>query len=575
MPRWAAALLLAAAAWAIGTHFMHVFSEAINWDEFALLARADVTYRFGQVVGSGRPGFVSLLLIPFVMNCADSVITAVHARLLWQFITLAYLVGVYFLVRRWFIYAGRPDEGRVQGMLAVALLAFLPAFVTWSVQVRTDQAALAAATLGGVALLSRSYWQAAVAGALFAIGLLCSQKAAYVVALVGIMYATGSVAMIWVGGKKKHTRELRHALGRLALACVITVSVIALYLVFVPGSAALMTSGKIASAIDTMNWVREQQGYRAYTVNAHRLVVHWALLATLIAWSIRAITRRDGAEFLLLTTCWSALALGLLVVRFHGSTFPYFIMTTGLFPAVSFGMIVGGPLTLCGRLRWIVLVALVWFAALQSAHESLEMLDDTQHEQRETMRLADALAGHGRRGYNVEGALFCSRDPAPIPAMFSQQIWRRFSGSPTAATEFITDFRRRPIAFFVESYRMNQFPPAVRNFFAEHYVWYARSLFIAGFEIDAANDGQDVDVIVAGSYRWEPDPGLPAGTLRVGAVTLRPFEAVDLEVGTHRVSAGPVPAVGSLVLADLPATRPDGYPAFYHLRQILQLGGSR
>ena len=155
MPRWAIAVVMMVGAWFLATHLLHAFTEAINWDEFALLERADRKLRLGDFAGGGRPGLVTTALMPFVSDCIDSVRSVVHARLLWQLMTLAYLVGVYFLVRRWFVHAGRTHEGQMQGLLAVALLAFLPAFVTWSVQVRTDQPA-GSPRRSGVALLMLS-----------------------------------------------------------------------------------------------------------------------------------------------------------------------------------------------------------------------------------------------------------------------------------------------------------------------------------------------------------------------------------------------------------------------------------
>ena len=92
--RWAMATLLAIGTWVVVTRFFHVFTEAINWDEFALLARAEATLRFGEVEGGGRPGLVSIALIPFVADCVDSVRAVVWARAAWQVLTLAYLAGV-------------------------------------------------------------------------------------------------------------------------------------------------------------------------------------------------------------------------------------------------------------------------------------------------------------------------------------------------------------------------------------------------------------------------------------------------------------------------------------------------
>ena len=184
--------------------------------------------------------------------------------------TVAYLVGVYFLVRRWFVHAGRTHEGQMQGLLAVALLAFLPAFVTWSIQV-TDQPALAAAVWGGVLMLSTSYRRAALGGALFAVALLCTQKALYVIGLCGVLYATASAARIWPVSTATRP-ELVLVLRRLACAGAGMIMVLGTYVLLVPETAGLASGGAVAAGLEAMNWTRARQGYRIYTVHADRLI---------------------------------------------------------------------------------------------------------------------------------------------------------------------------------------------------------------------------------------------------------------------------------------------------------------
>lgn len=574
MPTWALALLVALAAWFAVTHLVHVFTEAVNWDEFALMARADRMARFGEVVGGGRPGLVSILLSPFALNCIDSVRTVVEARLLWQLVTLAYLAGVYFLVRHWFAYCGRGDDGRVQGLLAVALLAFLPAFVTWSVQVRTDQLALAASVWGGAALLAPGLPTALIAGVLFGVALLATQKALYAIALCGLLFATASASRC-LAGRSLDRGDMRNSLLRVAVAVAAALLVAGLYLYFVPQAARLATGAGVGSSLEVMDWVRKRQGFRSYTVHADRLVVHWVMLAVLVAWTLRSAVRRDRSEWVVLATSWLVLSLGLLVVRFHGSSFPYFLMTAGLFPAVGLSLATGRPLELAGRLKWPVLVSLVALTASQSARETLEMLDDSQAPQRDTMRLVLESGLRDRRGYSVEGALFCASDPDPMPVLFSQGIWQKFKDKPQAASEFIGEFRSRPIAYIVESYRMNQFPAEVRTFFAEHYVWHEKALLVVGVDVLPARGAIDADIIVAGSYRWVPGPESPEASIQVDSQTLRPLEARHLDVGTHSIRPGEGTTGGRLILADLPPPRSDAYEAFYSNRQIVQLGGRR
>jgi len=572
MPVWAAAAIIAVAAWFLTTHYLHVFSEVINWDEFALLERADRSVRFGTIVGAGRPGLVTIVLMPFVKGCIDATRSVVEARLLWQVITLVYLAGVYFLVRRWFIHAGRPDEGRVQGLLAVALLAFLPAFVVWSVQVRTDQAALAAAVWGGFFLLSTGYWQAALAGALFGISLLCTQKGIYPIVLFGAMLATASVARAWSGPAEPRS-ELVLAAKRLAIAGLGAFALIGTYLLLVPEATKVASQATLMSALDTMRFTRAGQGYRIYTVHAPRLVVHWVLFAALVLWSARIVRNREKPEIVLLATSWLALLLGLATIAFHGSSFPYFIMTAGLFPALALAMAAGRPIAMAGRWSWFLVVLTIALAALQSGRESVQMLYDTQREQRDTLRLVYDSPLRDRRGYQVEGALLCMRDPEPLPVLFSAMIWNRFHDSPQAAentANFIKEFRSRPIAYIVDSYRLRQFPAEVRSFWSEHYLWYAHSLYVAGYNV---KEPRDIDIVVPGRYRWDADAKSPAARLTIGSQTLRPGDSIDLAVGVQRVEIVGAGAIGQLILADLPKPQRDGYPFFYHHRQILQLDG--
>lgn len=574
MPRWTLVALSLAALWFSVTHCLQLFTEAINWDEFALLARADRMHRLGEFVTGGRPGLVVLALIPFVKDCTDSVIAVVNARIAWLLPTFGYLAGVGLLIRRWYSLLGRPEEGTVQGIVTVALLAFLPAFVSWSVQVRTDQVAIAAAVWGGVLLQSRGRLQAAGAGILFGIGLLCSQKAAYVILLSGLMYFSASMWSL-AGAAASTADRIKSASIGLVIAAVAATAVVAVYLTAVPSATGVVTGRGLSAAIDTMNWVRATQGYRAYLVHLPRLVVHWMLLAVLIVWLANALVRRDRVQLPIVGTAVAILALGALVARFHGSTFPYFIMTLGLFPCVALGMAAGWAFSIGGRLRWIALSAFVWLAALQSSRESLEMLQDTQETQRATMRIANALVDRGFRGYSVEGALFCARDPDPIPTMFSQDIWRRFKDSPKAATDFVSDLRARPLAFFIESYRLNQFPSSVRQFFRDHYVWYGSSVFVAGFELPPHMESRTIDVLVDGSYQWVAQSGFAESTVTIDGIAVTPGQSISLTRGTHELKAMQSPAAGALILGEVQPDIRIEYPAFYSLRQILQLGGNR
>jgi hypothetical protein len=157
--------------------------------------------------------------------------------------------------------------------------------------------------------------------------------------------------------------------------------------------------------------------------------------------------------------------------------------------------------------------------------------------------------------------------------MFSPNIFRHFRVSPQAMqnrADWIGEFRDRPIAYIVDSYRLGQFPEEIRAFWSQHYVWYARSLYVAGFNVAGTTE---VDVIVPGIYRWDPHKASPAATLRLGGRTLSPGDETALSVGTLSAEAIGENVAGQLILADLPRPTRDGYPFFYLRRQIAQLGG--
>jgi hypothetical protein len=248
-------------------------------------------------------------------------------------------------------------------------------------------------------------------------------------------------------------------------------------------------------------------------------------------------------------------------------------MTAGLFPALALAMPAGRPLAMSARWSWTLVVLAILLSAAQSFRESQEMLQDTQREQRDTLRIVYDSPLRNRRGYQVEGALLCMRDPDPMPIMFSPMIYQRFFGTPQGMqnrADWIEEFRSRPIAYMVDSYRLSQFPDEIRDFWSKHYIWYARSLYIAGYDIAQP---RDVDIIVPGRYRWDADPTSPAALLQLGNAVLKPDEEINLPKGSLPAHAIGERARGQLILADLPRPTRDGFPFFYLRRQIAQLGG--
>ncbi|MFV1977882.1 MAG: hypothetical protein ACC649_00885, partial [Myxococcota bacterium] len=165
---WALGLAVAAFA---ALRIAAVYSAAGNWDEFGLFENASISHETGVLNGGGRPGLAQLVVLPLVADCDDEIEVLQRARLLWVLITLAYLLGVGV-----FAWQLQPERERrlADALLAVGLLALVPAFLEWSIQVRTDQIALAGGVWGGVALLAskRRPALALAAGALLGIGLL-------------------------------------------------------------------------------------------------------------------------------------------------------------------------------------------------------------------------------------------------------------------------------------------------------------------------------------------------------------------------------------------------------------------
>ena len=183
----------------------------MNWDEFALFHRTERSATTGRLQGGGRPGLAVAAIAPFVGVVTDTMATVIHVRLVWVGVTLGILAGLFFLLRG----AVRNSAQRGHAVaLGVAMIALVPVFMRWSIQVRTDQPAIAAALWASVALLAsrRRPWLAAVAGALFVIGYLCSQKAIYVAALGGTI-VLGDLA---VDVPADRSRELRRSAWRVS-----------------------------------------------------------------------------------------------------------------------------------------------------------------------------------------------------------------------------------------------------------------------------------------------------------------------------------------------------------------------
>jgi hypothetical protein len=558
-----AALVLALTA----LHVVAVYRENVNWDEFALFSRARETFEGGHLVGGGRPGLVVLVLLPFVHECTDAVSTVRAARILWSVFTVAFLVALYVFVAGLRRGLAQPWRGAA---LAVGLLALVPVFARWSLQVRTDQPALAAALWGGVALLAsrRKPALAALAGLAFALGYLCSEKALYVVALCGL----AAVADLILEPELRWRRESRRvgwmlAGGGLALGAF-------------RGAVALLFDSApaptVGAAMQVFAFYRRVLGFRVYrgmlpTLTPHLLLAALFVVALVVTWNRRL---PGGAR---LAAAGTFLALGVAVGLFHAGAFPYFWMTLGIFPAAAFGVALEPTLAWLpsSRLR---LGAIAIVGALLLAHglpAAVAVLADTQRPQIESLAFIARNFPPEAVGFHPEKALFCRAAAYPFQTFFSQHIVSRFSGAQRQENveALLADFRRLPVQFIVDSYRLAQFPPEIRRFWAENYLLYRARVSIPARRV-AGDKGESLplDILVAGPYLWVQRAAPDSGHLVVDGAPISRGGVIELAAGDHRAElvGGPVEGILWLAVDEPPAPSRD---PFYSLAARAEFEG--
>jgi hypothetical protein len=272
--------------------------------------------------------------------------------------------------------------------------------------------------------------------------------------------------------------------------------------------------------------------------------------------------------------------LGWLVIRFHGSSLPYFIMTAGLFPAVALGISSGDALRLLPVKRPLIVAILLVALFASSAFQALELLQGSQRNQRATTNWIRNSELAKLRGFQLEGGLFCANDPDPFRPMFSPQIYSTYRFSPAASEDLIAEFRSRPIAYMVESYRLREFPDSVKLFWDTHYVRSFGSVILAGFHLRGGTEPLRIDVIVPGRYRWVPFPegataiGPRAPTLYIDDVPVAGGDTVALQTGAYSAKLGEGVSRGRLELA-VQGPHPDFLAPFFDPRQVLQIVAKR
>lgn len=545
--RRASQVALAALALAfVATQLAAVFTESVNGDELALAQRAERTITTGHLEGGGRPGLATIALLPFVDGCSATVPTIEAARLAWLAITLALVGGLFAFLR---LAARRAPQPWVAAGLGTALLVLVPVFLKFSLHVRTDQPAIAAGLWGGVALLAsgiRRWPWALLAGALFGAGFLFTQKVVYIVALVGVV----ALGELFVERRFAWRRELLRAAATAAGA----IAVVAAYYLLVPVFYAPRPPASAERVLDTFEWLRRAMGYSTYRAMLPTVAPHVVGLGLLVAATVVAFRRRSEHVRPLLVAV-AVMALGFVVGRFHRSAFPYFWMTLGLFFASAIALGWAGIRALLPRVHGALAALLVGWCLYHAIPARAGHLVDTQAIQEASLAFVERNFDRAQRGFHPEGALFCRRDPDPIPARFNDGLHAYFGGPRRAEriASFIREHRTRPIAFVVETRRVLNYPREITELWATHYVRYYGPVKIAGRAI-AGRRGErvQVELIVPGAYRWLVRDSARA-TIAVDGAHVRPGDGLVLEAGVHEIALLD-DADGMLVLAvkDLP-----------------------
>lgn len=536
-----------------------LYRVAFNWDELMLFESVARSLREGVFHSGGRPGLVQLLLTPLIAGCSDEIAVGRTARAVWVVVTFAYASGIAALLAAFL----RDGPGRRHdALLGVALLCLLPVFLEWSIQVRTDQLALACGAWGVAALLAsqRRPALALPAGVLLALGWLASQKLGYVAALGVVLAALRVAADGW-----QPVRELARA-AQVGLGGSVTWfafrSVLTSRFEVGPGhpARAAMTGHLMRGQLDVFEFYRHTIGWDQYLALWPTLLPHLALLALLGVATILGLRR--GRRDLRVLAAWLVLATGLAVGLFHAAAFAYFWMTLGLFPAVALALaaepirrevFAGDP----RRLR--VAAAALWLALAVPAGRALaQQLDDTQAVQRDSIDFVHRNFDASQAGFHPESALFCGGEP-PLGSWFSYTIYQHFHGArrQSEVARFLETFRDEPVAYIIESFRLAQFPPELQDFWATHYQPYRASVFVAGQRLAGApGAAQPFDLIVTGRYRWIPIGA--ASSIRVDEQRLGPGEVAELRAGEHvaRFDASVPDGVLLLALRDPPRDAP-------------------
>lgn len=182
------------------------------------------------------------------------------------------------------------------------------------------------------------------------------------------------------------------------------------------------------------------------------------------------------------------------------------------------------------------------------------------------------------RGFHPEKALFHRHDPSPFGVFFYPHIRLIFFGADgsTNTENFIEEFRKRPVAFLVDSHRLRMFPPRVQQFWARHYVRYAEGVYVAGTMLKGdAGTKVGFEVLAPGEYKLILPAKHPKARIDIDGTTVEPGSTLSLEAGVHRIELlDPIElALFTLNLPEPPDT--STFHPFYDPIALAELDGTR
>ncbi len=536
-----------------------VFTENVNWDEFALFQRAEILANTGILQGGGRPGLVNLVLLPVAATCADTVQALTQLRLGWTLMVFGSVALFALLLRA----ALPPSPYRwIAIATAVGLWVLSPDFLRYSVHVRTDQPAIFFGLLGGLALAVRpaAFRWALAAGAFFALGFLASQKLVYVAALATLLAVAA----------RTHDPEV-HWRREMMRAGTVALSFVGLVLVYRFASASTGVGdpslAPVAGIRRVFAYYRETIGFTHYRSLAFRnvhVLLALGVAAGFSAWRLRRGLRGQALPALAI----GAVTLGLLVVWVHAARFPYFFLVLGLFPATAVGLALGPLLEELGSSasRKAVLLLPIWIPMVGfGAYATADIaLGDGQAPQREAIRFVSENFSPDDRGFDPFGEFGCRGESDPFPARFYQSVWFTFVVADGSAEveRMIREFRDRPVVFMLEPPAHHPYPFELTHFWDTRYVRYSGYVRIPGREIRSGPGWVDTfEVIVPGRYRWHPADGR-SDRLVVNGIELAPGEGVDLAERGFASIGLPEGGIGMFALEVRDPPTPRGEPFF-------------